>query len=182
MQICMGEDDCGIHAVIYLRQWKQAEKRVLTDKRPENAKNNQNLADFAAENSKVKGERNSNPGKLPWEPTRTESKLCTAELARRGGLATAVTPFDGEGERGLSLRAEQWGQWMRGLSPWNVSQEWRNRQRPEGQRQRPSFQELQYWLDWGLPEDASGSVSDKAEDIEVPRAAEVVTGDLLWEF
>ena len=84
MQLCMGEDDCGVHAVIYLRQWKQAEKRVLTDKRPENAKNNQNLADFAAENSKVKGERNSNPEKLPWEPTRTESKLCTAELARRG--------------------------------------------------------------------------------------------------
>ena len=52
------------------------------------------------------------------------------------------------------------------------------RQRPKGQRQRPSFQEWQYWLDWGLPEDPKGSVSDKAEQVEEPEAAEVVTGDL----
>ena len=49
----------------------------------------------------------------------------------------------------------------------------------KGQRQHPSFQEWQYWLDWGLPEDPRGSVSDKAEEVEEPEAAEVVTGDLV---
>ena len=52
------------------------------------------------------------------------------------------------------------------------------RQRPKGQRQRLSFQEWQYWLDRGLPEDPKGSVSDKAEEVKEPEAAEVVTGDL----
>ena len=42
-----------------------------------------------------------------------------------------------------------------------------------------SFQEWQYWLDRGLPKDARSSVSDKAEEIEEPEAAEVVTGDLV---
>ena len=41
---------------------------------------------------KTKGERNSNAEKLPWEPTWTETKLFTAELAR-GGLPAAVTPL-----------------------------------------------------------------------------------------
>ena len=31
--------------------------------------------------------------KLSWEPKRTESKLCTGELARRGDLVMAVTPL-----------------------------------------------------------------------------------------
>ena len=66
---------------------------------------------------------------------------------------------------------------MRGWSP--VSQELRNRQRPKGQRQRPSFQDRQYWLYRGLPEDARGSVSDKAEEVKEPKAAEVVAEDLV---
>ena len=41
---------------------------------------------------KTTQERNPNAEKLPWERTGTESKLCTAELAR-GGLATVVTPL-----------------------------------------------------------------------------------------
>ena len=40
--------------------------------------------------------------------------------------------------------------------------------RPKGHRQHPSFQEWQYWLDWGLPEDTRGSVSDKAEEVKEP--------------
>ena len=74
---------------------------------------------------------------------------------------------------------------MRGWSPWHVSQEWQNPQRPKGQQQRLSFQEWQYWLDWGLPEDASGSVSDKAEEFAgfaESGAAEVVVGDLVWKL
>ena len=53
------------------------------------------------------------------------------------------------------------------------------RQRPKGQRQRPSFQEWQYWRDRGLPEDPRGADSDEAEEVEEPEAVEVVTGDLV---
>ena len=49
----------------------------------------------------------------------------------------------------------------------------------EGQKQHPSFQEWQYWLDRGLPKDARGSVSDKAGEVQEPEAAEVVARDLL---
>ena len=59
---------------------------------------------------------------------------------------------------------------------------WRNRQWPKGQQQHPSFQECQYWLDLGLPEDARGSVSDKAEEVEEPEAAEVVARDMVWKL
>ena len=46
----------------------------------------------------------------------------------------------------------------------------------------PSFQEWLYWQDWWLPEEAWGSVSDKAEQVEDPKAAEVVARDLVWKL
>ena len=68
---------------------------------------------------------------------------------------------------------------MRGWSPRQISQEWQNRQQPKGQQQHPSFQEWQYWLDQGLPNDARGSVSDKEGEVEEPEAAGEVAGDLV---
>ena len=67
---------------------------------------------------------------------------------------------------------------MLGWSPRHVSQELRNWQRPKGHRQRLSFQERQHCLYQGLPEDARGSVSDRAEEVKEPKAAEVVAGEL----
>ena len=37
----------------------------------------------------------------------------------------------------------------------------------------------EYWLDWQLPEDVGDSISVKAEEVEEPEAAEVVTRDLV---
>ena len=36
--------------------------------------------------------------------------------------------------------------------------------------EHPSFQVWQYWLDWGLLEDARGSVRDNAVEVEKPEA------------
>ena len=72
--------------------------------------------------------------KLSWEPKRTESKLCTAELVRRGDLVMVVTPLWKRRGRYHLLRAEWSGRWMWGWSPRLVLQEWRNRQWPKSAR------------------------------------------------
>ena len=114
------------------------------------------------------------------KPRRKPSRrLCTTYATLSGLGWWRWPPFDWEGGRGCSLRAKRRGQWMRGWSSWHVSQEWRNRQRPKGQWQRPSFQEWQYLLDRGLSEDARGSVTDKVEEVEELEVAEVLAGDLV---
>ena len=117
--------------------------------------------------------------KLSWEPKRTESKLCTAELARRGDLVMAVTPL--WQRRGATPFAPCW--MVRAVDVRVVSKAcFAGVKKPAGAKGHPSFQEWLYWQDWWLPEEAWGSVSDKAEQVEDPKAAEVVARDLVWKL
>ena len=51
--------------------------------------------------------------------------------------------------------------------------------KPAVAKEHPSFQEWLYWPDWWLAEEAWGSVRAKAEQVEDPKAAEVVARDLV---
>ena len=157
-----------------------AEKPVLKDKRPENTTNNQNLTDPATE--KVKQKENATLTLKGHHENQREQNQNYVQLNWLGGLVVAVTPLWLRRGAGPVSPCRAVREWMRRWSRWHVSQEWRNRQWPKGQRQHPSFQECQYWLDWGLPKDARGSVSDQAEEVEEPEAAEVVARDLVWKL